>query len=63
MNLLSEQNLDIVGVFLFDQREDRCVDSVEHLGTERADIVKVELECMKCRSVGGREFLAGKFGS
>lgn len=41
LNLLSEQDLDLRRILLLDQREDRSIDRVEHLGGEWTDIVNL----------------------
>jgi hypothetical protein len=39
LNLLSENDLDLRGIILLDERNHGSVDGMEHLAGERADIV------------------------
>lgn len=63
LDLLAEYNLDLGGVFLLDEGEDRGVHRIEHLGGIRADIIEVELQRVQSGHTSRRELLPSEFRS
>lgn len=62
LDLLTEEDLYFRRVLFMDQREDRCIDCLEHFGGKGTDIVEVELECVERGSISCRVLLTCEFG-